>query len=666
MKTKKILCGATLFLLTLLMISPICSAATTVYASFPGKGLYSWDGTAWTGLTSDMPESMVASGSTLYGDFGAMGLWKWDGSSWSQLTPDNPESMVVSGSTLYGDFGALGLWKWDGSSWSQLTPDNPESMVASGSMLYADFGTLGLWRWNGSSWSQLTPDNPQNIVASGSMLYGDFGPLGLWRWNGSSWSQLTSDNPENIAASGSTLFGDFGTLGLWKWNGSSWTQLTTDNPQKIAASGSMLYGDFGTLGLWLWNGNSWSQLSSFSPESMVESNSTLYGDFGALGLWLWNGHSWPQLTVDNPAIVTVPTYPIVLTSFVTGFVIPVGLEIPEDGSGRLFVIELGGTIRIIQNATLLPTPFLDVTPLIESGGEKGLLGLAFHPNFSANRRFFINYTRRVGLQLQSVISEFSASVTDPNLADVTSQRQLLIVNQPFDNHNGGQLAFGPDGFLYIAFGDGGSANDSLGNGQSLLAFLGKILRIDVDGTFSPGKQYAIPADNPFALGGGLPEIWAYGLRNPWRFSFDHATGRLFAGDVGQANFEEVDLIVKGGNFGWNIMEGDHCYPPGSSCNTAGLILPITEYAHDASGGFAVIGGFVYRGALIPGVVGHYIFGDLASGHLWGLQEVNPGVWQQTLLLTHNLTVSAFGQDSTGELYLVDYGSGAVLNILAVP
>ena len=350
--------------------------------------------------------------------------------------------------------------------------------------------------------------------------------------------------------------------------------------------------------------------------------------------------------------------PIVLSSFVTGFVTPIGLETPDDGSGRLFVIEQGGTIRIIQNASVLATPFLDVTALVESGGEKGLIGLAFHPNFNTNRRFFIYYTRRVGLQLQSVISEYSSPSLNPDQADATSERQLLIVDKPFDNHNGGQLAFGPDGFLYIALGEGGSP----ANAQDLQTLLGKILRIDVDGPFSPGKQYAIPADNPFAQGGGLPEIWAYGLRNPWRFSFDRATGRLFAGDVGEGRFEEVNLIVGGGNFGWSIMEGNHCFPPGSSCNTTGLTLPITEYAHDATGGMAVIGGFVYRGALIPGLVEHYIFGDFSSGHVWGLQEVSPGSWQQTLLLTHNLTVSAFGRDSAGELYLVDYGNGAILNI----
>jgi Glucose/sorbosone dehydrogenases len=238
-----------------------------------------------------------------------------------------------------------------------------------------------------------------------------------------------------------------------------------------------------------------------------------------------------------------------------------------------------------------------------------------------------------------------------------------VVNQPFDNHNGGQLAFGPDGFLYIGLGDGGSAGDPNGNGQSLTTFLGKILRIDVDSSPAFGKEYAIPFDNPF-IGGSVPEIWAFGLRNPWRFSFDPLTSRLFAGDVGQDSFEEVDLITRGGNFGWNIMEGNHCFSPSTGCNMTGLILPITEYPHDATGGTAVIGGFFYRGTNIPALVGTYIFGDLSSGHVWSLREDALGNWQRTLMLTHNLTVSAFGRDTAGELYLVDYGNGAILRVQA--
>lgn len=367
----------------------------------------------------------------------------------------------------------------------------------------------------------------------------------------------------------------------------------------------------------------------------------------------------------NPPLSPPPQ--LALSSLVSGLNLPVGFEVPNDGSRRLFIVEQGGTIRIIQNGSVLSTAFLDVTAKIESGGEKGLLGLAFHPNFTTDRRFFVNYTRRVGLQLQSVISEFAASAVDLNQADPASERQLLVLDQPFDNHNGGQLAFGLDGFLYIGLGDGGSGGDPFGNGQNPQTLLGKILRIDVDGSPAPGKQYAIPADNPFAAGGGLPEIWAHGLRNPWRFSFDRPTGRLFAADVGQGSFEEVDLITRGGNFGWNIMEGGHCYPPGTlSCNTTGLLLPIIEYGHNAPGGTAVIGGFVYHGSAIPGLVGTYIFGDLSSGHVWGLQQEAQANWQQTLVLTHALTVSCFGQDTDGELYLIDYGTGTILRLIAAP
>ena len=265
-----------------------------------------------------------------------------------------------------------------------------------------------------------------------------------------------------------------------------------------------------------------------------------------------------------------------------------------------------------------------------------------------------------------MFSEYAASSSNPNQADASSERVLLVVDQPFDNHNGGQLAFGPDGFLYIGLGDGGNEGDPRGNGQNLQTLLGKILRIDVDSPFAAGKQYAVPADNPFAPPAGLPEIWAYGLRNPWRFSFDNATGTLFAGDVGQDRFEEVDIITSGGNFGWNEMEASHCYPSGSSCSTAGLTLPIMEYPHDASGGEAIIGGFVYRGSAIAGLAGDYVFGDLSSGHIWAGVQDSSGNWTQTLVLTHNLTVSSFGQDATGELYLLDYGNGAVLRLRATP
>src|SRR5256884_7528931 len=239
-------------------------------------------------------------------------------------------------------------------------------------------------------------------------------------------------------------------------------------------------------------------------------------------------------------------------------------------------------------------------------------GSHFTPASARNRRFFVYYTRPLSLQLQSVSSEYAASSSNPNQADAFSERILLVVNQPFDNHNGGQLAFGPDAFLYIGLGDGGGEGDPQGNGQSLQTLLGKILRIDVDGAFAPGKQYAIPADNPFTPPSGLPEIWAYGLRNPWRFSFDRVTSKLFAGDVGQNSFEEVDIITRAGNFGWNKMEASHCYTPGSSCGTAGLILPIMEDAHNASGRDDVIGGVRLSRFSRPRGVGRPVLGAPVS------------------------------------------------------
>jgi glucose/arabinose dehydrogenase len=234
------------------------------------------------------------------------------------------------------------------------------------------------------------------------------------------------------------------------------------------------------------------------------------------------------------------------------------------------------------------------------------------------------------------------------------------VNQPFPNHKGGQIAFGPDGFLYIGFGDGGSGGDPLGNGQNLQTLLGKMLRIDVDHT-SAGLQYAIPPTNPFVGGGGLPEIWAYGLRNPWRFSFERGSGRLFCGDVGQDKYEEIDILQSGGNFGWNIMEGMHCYNPASGCNMSGLTLPIAEYSHTE--GDAVIGGYVYKGSAIPSLAGAYIFSDNGSGTIWELVEAPPGQWTRTKLLSSGRSISSLGQDVSGEIYVLDY-SGSVLKLTA--
>ena len=359
----------------------------------------------------------------------------------------------------------------------------------------------------------------------------------------------------------------------------------------------------------------------------------------------------PAGAADAPAAVT-------LQPIVSGLNAPLDFQISRDGTGRFFIVEQGGTIRIVKAKKLLPAPFLDIHTIIESGGEKGLLGLAFHPQYKTNGRFFVNYTRRVNGQLQTVIAEYHVSAADPNLADPNSARVLLVFNQPFDNHNGGQLVFGLDGFLYIGTGDGGSGGDPQGNGQNLGTLLAKMLRIDVNS----GSPYGIPADNPFVgVSGAKPEIWAYGFRNPWRFSFDNKTKRLFIGDVGQGSWEEVDIGVKGGDFGWNIMEGNHCYPPGSNCNMNGLIRPIAEYSH--SEGDAIIGGYVYRGKAIPALLGMYVFGDFGSGEIWTLQETQPGTWTRTPLLNAGFNISAFGRAPNNELYVINYG-GTLYKLVA--
>lgn len=352
---------------------------------------------------------------------------------------------------------------------------------------------------------------------------------------------------------------------------------------------------------------------------------------------------------------------ISLQLVVSGLNAPLDLEQPNDGSGRLFVVEQGGTIRIIQNEALLPQPFLNITSKIITGGEMGLLGMTFHPSFSTNRKFYVNYVRNAGGQFQSVIAEYTASSTNPNQSDPATERILLTVDQVsnFNNHKAGQLAFGPDGFLYFGLGDGGSGGDPFGHGQNTQILLGKMMRIDVN-SLGPGLQYAIPPDNPFVAGGGLPEIYAFGFRNPWRFSFDRTSGRLFVADVGQDKFEEADIVQKGGNYGWNTMEGLHCFNPSSGCNTAGLSLPIVEIAHPEA--VAVIGGFVYHGTALAGLQGMYIFGDL-SGKIWTLTENPANTFTRAVLLTPGFSITSFGQDTAGELYVVDL-SGRVLKIVA--
>ncbi len=346
-----------------------------------------------------------------------------------------------------------------------------------------------------------------------------------------------------------------------------------------------------------------------------------------------------------------------LTEISTGFERP--LAVTNTGEdARLFVVEQTGRIRIVDAGQVLSTPFLDVSAKISTGGERGLLSVAFHPDYANNGRFFINYTDRSG---NTIIAEYRVS-DNPNVADADSERVLLTFEQPYANHNGGQLAFGPDGYLYIGTGDGGAANDPLNAGQDLSTLLGKLLRIDVDDVDN-GEPYAIPEDNPFVGQDGVrAEIWAYGLRNPWRFSFDRDTGDLFIADVGQNAYEEVNFqpasSTGGENYGWRVTEGAHCFDPADGCDTVGITMPIMEYSHRSGAGRSITGGYRYRGDAVSTLQNAYVFGDFVSGNIWASTFTGES-WATVQLFDTNYAIAAFGQDAAGELYVVDYNSGTL-------
>ena len=344
--------------------------------------------------------------------------------------------------------------------------------------------------------------------------------------------------------------------------------------------------------------------------------------------------------------------PFVLDVVADGLDRPLYVTAPA-GDPRLFVVEQVGRIRIVADGAVRDEPFLDISADLSRGNEQGLLGLAFHPDYAANGRFFINYTDRAGA---TRIVSYRVS-GDPDRADAASATPLLSIEQPFANHNGGWLGFGPDGLLYIGMGDGGAAGDPNGNGQNKDSLLGKILRIDVDG----GEPYGIPAGNPFADGGGAPEIFALGLRNPWRISFDGDD--IYIGDVGQRRIEEIDVIGvadAGANLGWNVMEGPDCYQPRKDCPAEGLVLPVHSYTHEE--GCSVTGGYVYRGAAIPAIAGRYFFADYCAGVLQSFVYAGGAA---TEIVRHDAAlgaigdVTSFGLDGAGELY-VTTGAGAVM------
>jgi glucose/arabinose dehydrogenase len=350
--------------------------------------------------------------------------------------------------------------------------------------------------------------------------------------------------------------------------------------------------------------------------------------------------------------------PLALHVVATGLDFPLDLAVPP-GDSRLFIVEKGGRIRIVKNGVLGPT-FLDLRGLVSTGGEQGLLGLAFDPAYATNGRFVVNYTDVNG---DTRISAFRVSA-DPDVADPATESVLLPVDQPFDNHNGGQLAFGPDGDLYIGLGDGGSGGDPNGNGQSVATLLGKLLRVNLNGA----APYAVPSDNPFAAAAGPAtrgEIWSWGLRNPWRFSFDRATGDLYVGDVGQGAHEEIDVSPaatgagRAVNFGWNRMEGTHCYPPdpADACDRTGLTGPVLDYDHPD--GCSVTGGYVYRGSAIPALEGTYFYSDYCGGWVRSFRFSSGGATDQREwpALRPGGSVTSFGQDAAGELYLLTAEGG---------
>ena len=355
---------------------------------------------------------------------------------------------------------------------------------------------------------------------------------------------------------------------------------------------------------------------------------------------------------------------IKLEPVISGLTQPVFATHAGDGSGRLFIAQQTGEILILNGTTLNSTPFLDVSGIITVGSEQGLLGLAFDPNYASNGFFYIAYSDSNG---DDVLSRYKVSTGDPNVADAGSAQIFLTVAEPESNHNGGMIAFGPDGYLYFGLGDGGGGGDNhgtIGNGQDKTTLLGKILRLNV-----ATLPYTIPPSNPYYGSGTVKqEIWAYGVRNPWRFSFDKTTGDLYTGDVGQNSQEEIDFQAAsasgGANYGWRIREGNLCYNPSSGCGTpTNYVAPVAVYDHSL--GCAVTGGYVYRGTNFPGLAGVYLYGDYCTGKLWGLYKNSSNQWVTSLIKSTSYNISSFAEDEDGELYILDYG-GALIHITQSP
>ncbi len=376
----------------------------------------------------------------------------------------------------------------------------------------------------------------------------------------------------------------------------------------------------------------------------------------------------PLFSAEHNGVILVKAFPNL------SFNQPLFLTHSNDGSNRIFVVQQDGFIKVFENSpqVTMADTFLNIQNKITTDIEMGLLGLAFHPNFANNDSFYINYTVGSGSQRRTVVARYTVMPGQPNVADPNSERILLEVSQPFTNHNGGMLHFGPDDYLYIGLGDGGGSGDPLQHGQDRRTLLGSILRIDVDSS-SNSMSYDIPSDNPFIgnTEGFREEIFAWGLRNPWRFSIDFETDQFWAGDVGWRRVEEVDLIENGRNYGWRTMEGSECANPNNpsnplpSCDQTGLTLPIIEHVR-SSGRASITGGYIYRGQLRPELAGAYVYGDFETGEIWMLRYENNQVTTDSLLLNTNLFISSFGLDQQDELYILSYFGGEIYKFEAIP
>jgi glucose/arabinose dehydrogenase len=374
--------------------------------------------------------------------------------------------------------------------------------------------------------------------------------------------------------------------------------------------------------------------------------------------------SWFEPDILDDADNTNKGYQLVDAFPNLQFDMPVELTSAADDTDRIFVIAQRGKIHVFANKSDVKNSsiFLDIEKKVDSGGEKGLLGLAFHPQYKTNGFFYVNYTR--GNPLETVISRFKVSADNPNAADPKSETILLTYDQPYSNHNGGKVAFGKDGYLYISAGDGGSGGDPQNNGQNRKSLLGKILRIDVNRS-SGHRLYAIPSDNPYKgnKDNYREEIYAYGLRNAWRFNFDFETGLLWAGDVGQNKIEEIDIVEKGGNYGWRIMEADECFES-SDCNKTNFISPIWSYKQSSSTGKSVTGGYICRDKNLPGLEGKYVYGDYVSGNIWALTYDGKKAINNELIAKLSDGLSSFGEDSKRNLYVLAYSTGKIYRLRA--